>query len=300
MSIKRLGYYIVGCVPLTMWYLYWFQKQLIHGEKWRIFSSDLGILSEQSSFHGVMNSRTTWGSFSSRFGQQSDILDFLQQSSRILMRDLFPPFVAIFIFGIVSFVFINMHSRMKIIAKSRVFFWMLLHTCTVIPLLVVPIFEPYHYSIAMIGSIGVLGWGVYNFQRLSILTIPIVLMATKISLDNWGVRFTRSVELELQSCISNRVRPVREWARSYLNPRDVLFFTDSLVKLDTLQYPQWISIYPMLTKCRENYYVVSSGLANQDHLFIKDLKENPTQWTKVKQIDAINKELWFVYKMNCD
>ena len=32
----------------------------------------------------------------------------------------------------------------------------------------------------------------------------------------------------------------------------------------------------------------------------KDLKDNPTQWTKIKEIDAINKELWFVYKMNCD
>ena len=124
-------------------------------------------------------------------------------------------------------------------------------------------------------------------------------MATKISLDNWGVRFTRSVELELQSCISNRIRPVREWARNSLEPGAALFFTDSLVKLDTLQYPQWISVYPMLNKCKDNYYVISSGLANQNHLFTKDLLEKPEQWTRIKDIDAINKELWLVYKMNC-
>ena len=26
MNVKKLGYYIVGCIPLTMWYLYWFQN----------------------------------------------------------------------------------------------------------------------------------------------------------------------------------------------------------------------------------------------------------------------------------
>ena len=299
-GINRILYYIIGCLPMVGWYLYWLKDQLIHGEKWRIFQSDLSILSEQSSFSELMRIKTTWGSFSSRFGEQFGVFEFLNQSSRILMRDLYTPFICIFPLAGVIFICLICHSRMRIVSNFKGFFWFLLHIITVVPLLLVPIFEPYHYSIAMVGCIGMFGWSLFHFQKMSLLAIPLILWGTNVSLDNWGVRYTRSLELELQSCISNRIRPVREWARSQLSSQSVLFFTDSLVKLDTLQYPQWISIYPMLQKCKENYYVVSSGLANQNHLFEQDLKQQPTRWTKVKEIDAINKELWFVYQMNCD
>ena len=47
---------------------------MIHGEKWRIFTSDLDVLSEQSSFSELMHIKTTWGTFSSRFGEKAPMV----------------------------------------------------------------------------------------------------------------------------------------------------------------------------------------------------------------------------------
>ena len=299
-KIQSSLYYILGCIPLSSWYFYFLKEQLIYGEKWRIFSEDLELLQKQSSFDDILGVKTTWGSFSHRFGQQEGFGDLLQQSSQILLRDLYAPTIAIPLIGIGTFIVVLCNTRLKKNANFGGLMWCFVHLLTVVPLLVVPIFEPYHYSIVMIGGIGVLGWSIHALQKMSFLTIPVILLGVMYSLDNWGVKYTRSIELELQSCVSNRIRSVRDWARGHLSSKAVLFFTESSIYRDTLHYPQWISTYPKLQKCKENYYVVSSGLANQQEIFEEDRIENPNLWTKVHQIEAINKELWFVYKMNCD
>ena len=298
--ILAIGAYICGSLPLIGWYVYWLKDQLIHGEKWRIFGDDLDILQSQTNWNGLMKAQTTWGSFSNRFGTQDNLGEFLYQASRILLQDLHYPFLYSLAIAFGTSFIMLFSRRMKKQINFWGFWWCVLHVLTILPLLIVPIFEPYHYSIVMIGCIGLLAWSVFYLHRFSVITVVPILLALNIAFDHWGVRYHRSVELELQSCISNRVRPVRNWARDRLSPESILFFTDTLVVLDTLRYHQFISIYTMIPKCSENYYVVSSGLSNINHLFEADYAKHPEKWRKVKEIDAINKELWFVYQMQCD
>ena len=294
-----IGAYIFGSLPLVGWYVYWLKDQLIHGEKWRIFGDDLDILQSQTNWNGLMKAQTTWGSFSNRFGIQDDLGGFLYQASRILLQDLHYPFLYSLAIGFGTS-FILLCSKKMRQTNLGGFWWCVLHVATVLPLLIVPIFEPYHYSIVMIGTTGLLAWSIFHLHRFSILTVIPMLIALNTAFDHWGVRYHRSVELELQSCISNRIRPVRNWARDRLSPESILFFTDTLVVLDTLRYHQFISIYTLIPKCSENYYVVTSGLSNINHLFETDYKNDPKKSRQVKEIDAINKELWFVYQMQCE
>ena len=296
-ALRRSSFFLIGASPLLLWYGYWFQLQLQHGEKWHIFSGDLEKLGGTRSLSELLRTQTTWGSFQKSFGHHENYIHFLEESTKILLRDLYSP--SFYAFALASSVWIISRllrkEREASYCSPSWFFW---HALLVLPLIVVPIFEPYHYSILMIATIALLGWGLQYLRRISILFLPFILLNVNASTRRWGGSFNQTLNLELQRCISNRIRPVRDWAKNSLSKDAQLYFTDSLVRRDQAYYPQRIFGYTNYS-CDSNHYVITSGLSNQQPDFIRDLQQKPKGWTHITQITSLNKELWFVYASNC-
>ena len=291
---KVVGFYLLGVLPFLGWYGYWLKGQLQYGEKWRIFQSDLTLLAAQDSWTDMTSVSTTWGSFSRTFGESDSILSFFMTSSQSLLQSMWMPILAM-----VAMMFFSLLSLWKIehkIPYFRQWGWLLVHLLAGIPLLLVPIFEPYHYTVLWGPCVVALGWSVHRWIERRWFGVILLLI--------WGwwyqpkVRsLDAGVSLEVAECISGRIRGIRNWARNGLPDNAIIYVTSSLASKDRSLYPQ--RVYPFskrLETCSSREYVMSSDISNERGLFLAERAQSPQTWQPIHQMVGVNQELWEVYQ----
>lgn len=291
--IRDLGWYLAGTLPFAVWYGYWLRGQLVYGEKWRIFQSDLDILASQTSWSDMNTVSTTWGSFSRTFGTSDSVWTFFWTSSQSLLQAMWMPLGLMFI-GILLSAGLVWRSDTRRLELSQ-WCWVLSHLLAVVPLLVVPIFEPYHYTVLWGPAVVGLGWSMHRLIRIHWAWVALLVL--------WGwwyqpkVRsLDAGVNLEVAECIGGRIRGIRNWARNGLPDDAIIYVTSSLVNRDQSLYPQ--RVYPFskrLENCSSREYVMSSDISNERGLFLVERAQSPQTWQPIHQMVGVNQEVWEVY-----
>ena len=302
--VQHVGWYTVGAVGPLAWYGVHFREQWTNGEKWRIFIDDLKIMWSQDSLSDQLNAPTTWGTFSSRFGHSNNWWDFFYSSSSSLLQEFLTPTVYAlglsFMTALIASIWNWFQTTEETVWKLewRAGVWILGHLLPVLPLLVVPIFEPYHYSVMWAPVVILLAWTaqqwMHRWQWKGILSVIFIgFLAGEQS------SFTRTIQLERERCIASRLIPVRMWMRNNATDGAILWVTDSLTPYDRSLYPHRAKPFSTYTTCSTLDYVATSGLSNQSSLFAAERERHPGTWTKVNAIVSINKEVWQVYRADC-
>ena len=302
--IHHVGWYTVGAIGPLVWYGFHFREQWTNGEKWRIFIDDLKIMWAQDSLSDQLNAPTTWGTFSSRFGYSNSWWDFFYSSSSSLLQEFLTPTVYALGLSIVTVVTVSVWNWFKTTEETvwklewKIGLWILGHLLPVLPLLVVPIFEPYHYSVMWTPVVVLLAWNAQQWMRRWKLKgiLPVLLIGFLASEQS---SFKRTIQLERERCIASRLIPVRMWMRNNATDRATLWVTDSLTPYDRSLYPHRAKPFSKYTNCSTQDYVATSGLSNQSSLFALEREQHPGSWTKVNSIVSINKEVWQIYRADC-
>ena len=292
--LENLGFYVLGALPFIGWYGYWLKGQLQYGEKWRIFQSDLALLASQESWNELTSVSTTWGSFSRNFGQSDSALDFFMTSSQSLLQSMWMPIVVMVSVMLLSVLIVwRLDDRSPLL---RQWGWLLVHLLAGIPLFLVPIFEPYHYTVLWGPCVVALGWSMHRWIERHWLGMILVML--------WGwwyqpkVRsLDAGVSLEVAECISGRIRGIRNWARNGLPDNAIIYVTSSLASKDRSLYPQ--RVYPFskrLETCSSREYVISSDISNERGLFLAERAQYPQTWQPIHQMVGVNQELWEVFQ----
>ena len=302
--VQHVGWYVVGAVGPLAWYGVHFREQWTNGEKWRIFIDDLKIMWSQDSLSDQLNAPTTWGTFSSRFGHSNRLVGFLLFFLIIaLARVSYTHCVRIgavhwYCFHCIDLELVSNYGRACLESGMRGGLWILGHLLPVLPLLVVPIFEPYHYSVMWAPVVILLVWTAQQWmQRWQLKGILPVLFIGFLAREQSS--FTRTIQLERERCIASRLIPVRMWMRNKATDGAILWVTDSLTPYDRSLYPHRAKPFSKYTNCSTQDYVATSGLSNQSSLFAAERERHPGSWTKVNAIVSINKEVWQVYRADC-
>ena len=291
--LRAVGWYLLGALPFFGWYGYWLKGQFTYGEKWRIFQGDLQVLAKQESWSDVTSVSTTWGSFSRTFGESKSVGDFFISASQSLLQSMWMPLVVISCGLVLSLVLVMLSEDRK--QRLRDWGWLVAHLSAAVPLFLVPIFEPYHYTVLWGPAVASLGWVCHRLIARH-WSLVIILVA-------WGSWYQPTVKslgsgvsLEVAECISGRIRGIRNWARHGLPDDAILYVTSSLVTKDRSLYPQRVYPYSRrMDTCTNREYVLSSEISNQRDLFVADRMENPNEWKPIHQMVGVNQEMWEVY-----
>ena len=301
--LQRFGWYMLGAVGPICWYGVHFAEQWRNGEKWRIFIDDLRIMFSQDSLSDSLNAPTTWGTFSTRFGSTNGWWEFFQASSGSLLQDMQTPTVWAIIVAVTTVLTALVWNHLqtesdRFSIEWRSGIWIVGHLIPVAPLLLVPIFEPYHYTVMWAPVVVLLAWSshqwIMRFKMSSI--VGVILMGY---LASNGDAFERTIKLERESCIATRLIPVRMWMRQNAGDRATLWVTDSLTPYDRSLYPHKARPFSKYQTCSRYDYVATSGLSNQSVMFAAERERFPGGWTKVNSIVSINKEVWQIYRADC-
>ncbi len=304
-SASRLGWYGLGALPLLGWYGVHLYAQWVYGEKWRIFQADLLLMASRDSFAEQMTAETTWGTFAKRFGNHDSWWSFFEASSTSLMQDMVAPMLVVLsLFALtlgtmVTMVVARVQQWTWMSLNLREGLWMGVHVLAVLPLLVVPIFEPYHYTVLWAPVVMLLAWSsqqwvkAFRWMGLPVLGV-FAFCVSDVS------QFQRTLKLERESCISTRLIPVRTWISHKASQRAILWVTDSLTPYDRSLYPQRIKPFSTYDgRCSSKDYLAVSGLSNEAHLFAQEQELYPNAWIKDHEIPSINKEVWQIYRSDC-
>lgn len=299
-SLRQGFYFFIGSLPLGIWHFHWLRAQKNYGEKWKLFDTDLKLLLTQDSWQEFLTIKTSWGSFANRFYPEQDVLLFFSKTASLLMRELFT----------LSSVSISLSSALfllcifwKNLGKKPLFFWYLCHLLPIILLVIIPIFEPYHYSTIAIGSIALLAWGLHVLWKLH----PMISLATMYwgfqSHPIWGTAPEQTLKDETRSCIETRILPVREWAKKNVERGANLYFTDSLLPWAKGYYPQTVEVLRSTAQmetmnCHTDYIAVSE-ISNHKQYFKQYFDNHPPNWTIISHINSVNKEIWWIYQPPC-
>ncbi len=301
-AFARLGWYMLGAVPLLGWYGVHLYAQWIYGEKWKIFTSDLSLMAGATDFDGQMQLETTWGSFGQRFGLTDSWWSFLDASSSSLMQDMKTPIL--FCLGFSLFTAVSLWARNFWLTKPTTVrwgegIWIFVHLLAVVPLIVVPIFEPYHYTVLWAPAVILLAWSTQVW--LDIFRWKGLLALSGLLWFTWnGSSIEQTLQLERETCISTRIMSVRGWMRQQTSRRATLWVTDSLTQYDKAIYPQRAKAYSQYEgECSYQDYVATSGLSNEAALFASEREQFPKAWSKVHEVVSINKEVWQIYRAVC-
>lgn len=302
--LQRTVWYVLGVLAPLAWYGVHFREQWTNGEKWRIFIDDLQIMFSQDSLSDQLNAPTTWGTFSARFGHSDSWWGFFQSASSSLLQEFLTPTVyslGLFFGTLVLAAVWNRFQRESDASwhiEWRGGIWVFGHLLPVLPLLLVPIFEPYHYSVMWTPVVVLLAWTAQQWMGQWKLKgiLPVLLIGYFAS---EGDTFKRTIRLERERCIATRLIPVRMWMRQNAKDRATLWVTDSLTPYDRSLYPHRAKAFSRYTTCSSQDYVATSGLSNQSSLFAAERERSPAMWTKVNSIVSINKEVWQIFQANC-
>ncbi len=300
--LSRLGWYGLGAAPLLGWYSVHLYAQWVYGEKWRIFQADLLLMASRDSFAEQMTAETTWGTFAKRFGNHDSWWSFFEASSASLMQDMVSPMVAVLGFflltlGAMAVGRVRQWTGMQFNIREGL--WMGLHLLAVVPLLIVPIFEPYHYTVLWAPVVILLAWSSQQWVNgLRWLGLPVLGLFVFCLFD--AADYQRTLTVERESCISTRLIPVRTWISHQASQRAILWVTDSLTLYDRSLYPQRIKPFSTYDdRCSDKDYLAVSGLSNEAHLFAQEQETYPNAWIKEHEIPSINKEVWQIYRSDC-
>ena len=303
-SLRQGFYFVIGSLPLGIWQFTWLRAQNNYGEKWRLFDEDLRLLFSRESWQDFLRIKTSWGSFAHRFYDEQDITQFFYKTADILLRELLPLSTlalyfsgALFLIGLIG----------RKIGDNGQFFWYLFHFLAIVPLLLIPIFEPYHYTAIAIGSVALLSWGLHTLwtihPALSLMAIYWGFQAYPL----WGKHPETTLRSEARGCIETRILPVREWARTNLERGASLYFTDTMVPWAKGYYPQTVKVLTASTaleemSCTSDYVVMSELSNNRDYFkqyFDDEKGPHAPSWPRIGEINAVNKEVWWIYQKPC-
>ena len=300
---QRVVWYLLGAIGPIGWYGVHFAEQWRNGEKWRIFIDDLRIMFSQNSLSDGLNAPTTWGTFSARFGSADSWWEFFTASSASLLQDMQTPTVWAMSLSIATILSAGVWNRLQVEKASfsidwRSGLWIVGHLLPVAPLLLVPIFEPYHYTVLWAPVVVLLAWTAHQWMmRWTLSGVAVLLLMGHLASN--GDPFERTIKLERESCIATRLIPVRMWMRQNASDRATLWVTDSLTPYDRSLYPQKALPFSKYQTCSRYDYVATSGLSNQGAMFAAERERFPGGWTKVNSIVSINKEVWQIYRADC-
>ena len=303
-AFARLGWYGIGAIPPMGWYGSHFLVQWQEGEKWRIFVQDLNIMSQQTTLSDQLHASTTWGTFSSRFGEADSWMEFFNAASTSLLQDMRESAIGTIAFFTMTVLCISVWNRFQPDEQKswqwdwRMGLWILGHLLPTLPLLLVPIFEPYHYTVLWAPVVILLAWSTQQWfkqwgMKAMVMLCPMLYWAYE------GTELSKTLQLERENCIATCLIPVRMWMRQNTSDRATLWVTDSLTPYDRSLYPQAAKSFSSYAECSYQDYVATSGLSNQVDLFASEREQYPKAWTQVNSIVSINKEVWKVYRAVC-
>ena len=300
--LSKVSWYLLGAVFPLGWYGVHLYAQWVYGEKWLILKADLLLIATRDSFDDQMTVDTTWGSFADRFGVHESWWGLFRSSSQALLQDMSMPIVLSLGVGICTMMLMvigNRRERRLLNGNWTTGAWILFHIVAMTPLLLVPIFEPYHYTVLWVPSILLLAWSSHRWIETHRWKGLLVLGMVG-SFASSGYPLTKTLKLEREGCISTRLIPVRTWMSHKTARRATLWVTDSLTSYDRSIYPQRAKPFSQYDgQCSYQDYVATSGLSNEFDLFAQERAQFPKAWVKVHQQGTINKEVWTIYRAVC-
>ena len=301
-SVSKLGWYLLGAVFPLGWYGVHLYAQWIYGDKWSIVTTDLTLIATRDSFDDRLTADTRFGSFAERFGMYDSWWDFFTVSSRGLLQDMYLPLIVSLVCGVSTMMVMiigTFREHRLLEGDWKIGAWISIHIVVMVPLLVIPLGEPYHHTVLWTPIVILLAWSCHRwiarFTWKGVWVIAIIGYFVQS-----GHSLTRTLKLEREGCISTRLIPIRTWMSHKTPRRATLWVTDSLTSYDRSIYPQRAKPFSQYEgPCSYQDYVATSGLSNEFQLFAQERVQFPKAWVKVHEQGTINKEVWMVYRAVC-